>query len=138
MFQKLTGNVQGPLDVRGAIEIDGTLHGGAVVTGTLDLRGTCDGPLEVRLDGHADVEGIVLGDVHARGGKLRLRGIIDGRLGVKPEADVLFAVGTILNGRRLEQDGSFTPVGQSGTFSIPDDAPMMRPQADGNWVPAAD
>lgn len=136
MFEKLTGDVAGPLEVKGALAIDGTLHGGAVVTGTLDFRGTCAGPLEVRLDGHADVEGVVRGDVHARGGKLRLRGIIDGRLGVKDGADVLVAVGTVLNGRRLEEDGSFTPIGERGVFSIPDDAPMMRPQADGNWVPA--
>jgi hypothetical protein len=136
VFEKLTGDVQGPLDVKGAVEIDGTLHGGAVVTGTLDLRGTCLGPLEVRLDGHADIEGVVRGDVHARGGKLRLRGIVDGRLGVKEGADVLFAVGTILNGRQLEADGSFSPVPKQGKFSIADDAPMMRPQPDGSWVPA--
>jgi hypothetical protein len=137
MFQKISGDVQGPLDVKGALEIEGAVHGGAVVTGTLDLIGTCHGPLEVRLDGHADVEAVIHGDVHARGGKLRFRGIIDGRLGVKPEADVLVAVGTILNGRRLEQDGTFTPVEGPFSFSIPDDAPMMRPQADGSWAPAA-
>ena len=137
MFQKLTGDVQGPLEVKGALEIDGTLHGGAVVTGTLDLRGTCNGPIEVRLEGSADVEAVVHGDVHARGGKLRFRGIIDGRLGVKEEADVLVAVGTVLNGRRLESDGSFTPISGQGSFQIPDDAPMMRPQQDGNWTPAS-
>ena len=135
MFEKLTGDVQGPLEVKGAVEIDGTLHGGAVVTGTLDLRGTCDGPLEVRLDGHADVEGVVHGDVHVRGGKLRIRGIIDGRLGIKEGADVLVAVGTLLNGRRLEADGSFTPMSGQGTFRIEDDAPMLRPQPEGNWTP---
>jgi len=137
MFQKISGDVQGPLDVKGALEIEGTVHGGAIVTGTLDLIGTCHGPIEVRLDGHADVEAVIHGDVHARGGTLRFRGIIDGRLGVKPEADVLVAVGTILNGRRLEQDGTFTPVEGPFSFSIPDDAPMMRPQADGSWAPAA-
>jgi cytoskeletal protein CcmA (bactofilin family) len=137
VFQKLTGDVQGPLEVKGALEIDGTLHGGAVVTGTLDLRGTCNGPIEVRLEGSADVEAVVHGDVHARGGKLRFRGIIDGRLGVKEEADVLVAVGTVLNGRRLESDGSFTPISGQGSFQIPDDAPMMRPQQDGNWTPAS-
>ena len=137
MFQKLTGDVQGPLDVKGALEIDGTLHGGAVVTGTLDLRGTCHGPIEVRLEGHADIDGVVHGDVHARGGRLRFRGILDGRLGFKPEADVLFAVGTVLNGRQLQADGSFAPLDSSGHFKIPDDAPMMRPDAEGNWSPAS-
>ena len=137
MFKKVTGHVQGPLEVNGALEIEGTLHGGATVTGKLDLIGTCNGPLEVRLDGHADVEAVVHGDVHARGGKLRFRGIIDGRLGMKPEADVLFAVGSILNGRQLEEDGSWTPVQGPFQFNIPDDAPMMRPQPDGTWVPAA-
>jgi cytoskeletal protein CcmA (bactofilin family) len=137
VFDKLTGDVQGPIEVKGGLEIDGTLHGGAVVTGTLDLHGTILGPLEVRLDGHADVEGIVRGDVHARGGKLRLRGVVEGRLGVKEGADVLFAVGSVLNGRRLEADGSFTTVEKAGKYSIPDDAPMMRPQADGAWVLAS-
>jgi cytoskeletal protein CcmA (bactofilin family) len=137
MFQKVTGDVEGPLEVKGALEIDGTLHGGAIVTGMLDLQGTCHGPLEVRMDGHADVEGVVHGDIHARGGKLRFRGILAGRLGVKPEADVLFAVGSILNGRRLEEDGSWTPVEGPFRFNIPDDAPMMRPVSDGTWVPAA-
>ena len=136
MFDKLTGDVQGPLEVKGGLEIDGTLHGGAVVTGTLDLHGTILGPLEVRLDGHADVEGIVRGDVHARGGKLRLRGIVDGRLGVKEGADVLVAVGTILNGRQLQPDGSVVQVPQQGRFSIAEDAPLMRPQPEGAWVPA--
>jgi cytoskeletal protein CcmA (bactofilin family) len=137
VFKKLTGDVQGPLEVNGALEIDGTLHGGAVVTGTLDLRGACNGPLEVLLDGHADVEAVVHGDVHVRSGKLRIRGIIEGRLGIKPGADVLVAAGTILNGRRLEADGSFTPVEGRAQFSIPDDAPMLRPEADGPWAPAA-
>src|SRR3954468_17397206 len=136
MFQKISGDVQGPLDVKGALEIEGTVHGGAVVTGTLDLIGTCHGPLEGRLDGHADVEAVIHGDVHARGGKLRLRGIIDGRLGVKPEADVLVAVGTVLNGRRLEADGSFSEIEGPSKFTIAEDAPMMRPQSDGNWTPA--
>lgn len=136
MFEKLTGDVQGPLDVRGALEIEGTLHGGAVVTGTLDFQGTCHGPIEVRLDGHADIDGIVHGDIHARGGRLRLRGVIDGRLGVKEGADVLVAVGTVLNGRQLEADGSFAALKGEGKFTIPDDAPMMRPKPDGSWVPA--
>ena len=134
MFKKLTGDVQGPLEVKGALQIDGTVHGGAVVTGTLDLHGTIVGPLEVRLDGHADIEGIVHGDVHARSGKLRFRGIIDGRLGVKEGADVLVAVGTVLNGRQLEADGSFTPMEPKTTFNIADEAPMMRPQPDGSWA----
>ncbi|RBY86562.1 polymer-forming cytoskeletal protein [Blastococcus sp. TF02A-30] len=136
MFKKLTGHVQGPLAVNGALEIEGTLHGGATVTGQLTLTGTCNGPIEVRLDGQADVSAVVNGDVHVRGGKLRFRGIIDGLLGIKPEADVLFAVGTILNGRRLEEDGSWTPVRGPVRFNIPEDAPMMRAQPDGSWVPA--
>ena len=134
MLEKLTGDVQGPLEVKGALQIDGTVHGGAIVTGRLDLRGTCEGPLEVRLDGQADVEGVVHGDVHARGGTLRLRGIIDGRLGIKEGADVLVAVGTVLNGRQLGADGAFTPMEPETTFNIADDAPMMRPRPDGSWV----
>lgn len=137
MFEKLTGDVQGPLQVKGALEIEGTLHGGAVVTGTLDLRGTCNGPLEVRLDGHADIEGMVNGDVHAHGGRVRLRGIVAGVLRGKPGADVQFAVGTVLNGRRLETDGTFTPAPGPLQFSIADDALMMRLQADGSWTPVA-
>src|SRR3954452_17249473 len=78
MLQKLTGDVQGPLEVTGSVEINGTLHGGAVVTGQLALDGTCNGPIEVRLDGRADVDSVVHGDVHARGGTLRIRGVIDG------------------------------------------------------------
>ncbi|MCV2488584.1 hypothetical protein OF117_04340 [Geodermatophilus sp. YIM 151500] len=136
MLQKLTGDVQGPLDVRGALSVEGTIHGGAVVTGRLELRGTCQGPLEVRLDGQADVNAIVNGDVHARGGILRLRGVVNGRLGVKEGADVLVAVGTVLNGRRLEADGTFTQLQGKGTFSISDDAPMMRPRENGNWTSA--
>ena len=134
MFEKLTGDVQGPLEVKGAVQIDGTVHGGAVVTGTLDLHGTCDGPLEVRLDGYADVEGIIRGDVHARGGKLRVRGIIDGRLGLKEGADVLISVGTILNGKQLQDDGTFMSVPRGTRFSIPDGAAMYRPREDGNWT----
>ncbi|OMQ15641.1 hypothetical protein A7K94_0208065 [Modestobacter sp. VKM Ac-2676] len=134
MFEKLTGDVQGPMEIKGAIEIDGTLHGGAIVIGQLDLRGTCNGPLEIRLDGSADVDGIVHGDVHARGGKLRIRGIIDGRLGVKDGADVLVAVGTVLKGRQLQADGTFTELSGQGSFRIEDDAPMMRPQTEGNWT----
>ena len=134
MFEKLSGVVQGPLEVKGALQIDGTVHGGALVTGTLDLHGEIVGPLEIRLDGYADVEGVVHGDVHARSGKLRFRGIIDGKLGFKEGADVLLAVGTVLNGRRLEADGSFTPMEPKTTFAIADDAPMMRPQSDGSWA----
>jgi len=136
MLQKLTGDVQGPLEVTGSVEINGTLHGGAVVTGQLALDGTCNGPIEVRLDGRADVNGIVHGDVHARGGTLRIRGIIDGRLGVRDGADVLVASGTVLNGRQLQDDGTFAALPRQGNFSIPADAPMWRPQEDGNWTRA--
>ncbi len=135
MFETLTGDVQGPLDVTGLVRIDGTLHGGAVVTGRLELAGTCHGPIEIRLDGQADIAAVVHGDVHARGGRLRFRGILDGRLGVK-DADVAFAVGSVLNGRRLESDGSFSPVEGPGRFEIPQDAPMLRPTENGNWTPA--
>ncbi|NEK57224.1 hypothetical protein GCU56_04965 [Geodermatophilus sabuli] len=135
MFEKLTGDVQGPLEVNGALEIDGTLHGGADVTGTLDLRGACYGPLQVRLDGHADVEAVVHGDVLAHSGRLRLRGIVEGILNARPEADVRFAVGTILNGRQLQADGSFVPVEGPFRLNIPDDAVMMRLQPDATWAP---
>jgi cytoskeletal protein CcmA (bactofilin family) len=134
-LEKFTGDVQGPLEVKTSVQIDGTVFGGAIVTGQFALNGTCDGPLEVLLDGQADVTGIVKGDVHVRGGKLRFRGIIDGRLGVKEGADVLVSVGTILNGRQLREDGSFVPVASKGRFSIPDDATRLRPQTQGNWTP---
>jgi hypothetical protein len=137
MFKKVTGDIQGPLEVKGALEIEGTLHGGATVYGKLDLIGTCHGPITVLFDGHADIEAVVHGDVHARGGKLRLRGVIDGRLGIKPEADVLLAAGTIINGRQLQADGTLTEVQGPFKFSVPDDAPMLRPQPDGSWAPAA-
>src|SRR5215218_2280935 len=136
MFETLTGDVQGPLEVKGAIKVQGTLHGGAVVTGRLELDGTCRGPIEVRLDGQADVRGIIEGDVHARGGKLRLSGVVRGKLGIKEGADVLVAVGTVLNGRQLQADGSFAPLPGAGEYRIPQDAPMMRPNENGNWTPA--
>jgi cytoskeletal protein CcmA (bactofilin family) len=135
MFETLTGDVQGPLEVKGLVKVDGTLHGGAVVTGRLELEGTCHGPIEIRLDGRADIAAVVHGDIHARGGTLRFRGILDGRLGVK-DADVAFAAGSVLNGRRLEADGSFTPLAGSGEFTIPGEAPMLRPNDNGNWTPA--
>jgi cytoskeletal protein CcmA (bactofilin family) len=135
VFEKLTGDVEGPLDVTGSVEISGTLRGGAVVTGQLDFQGTCHGTIEVRLDGHADVDGIVHGDVFARSGKLRLRGIVEGKLGVKEGADVLVAAGTVLNGRQLQTDGTFTQLAGQGSFRIEDDAPMLRPQPEGNWEP---
>ncbi len=106
-----------------------------MVTGQLDLIGTCNGPIEVRLDGHADIEAVVRGNVLARGGTLRLRGILEGVLGAEPGADVQLAVGTIVNGRRLEADGTFTPVEGSFGFNIPDDAQMMRLQSDATWTP---
>ncbi|MGY1838260.1 MULTISPECIES: hypothetical protein [unclassified Modestobacter] len=134
--QQLTGDVQGPLEVTGSVAIKGTLHGGAVVTGQLDLDGTVNGPIEVRLDGRADIKAIVHGDVHARGGTLRISGIIDGRLGVKEGADVQVAVGTVLNGRQLLPDGTFTQLSGHGQFRIPEDAAMLRPQEDGAWIPA--
>ncbi|SFL93157.1 polymer-forming cytoskeletal protein [Geodermatophilus ruber] len=138
MFETLTGDIQGPLEVRGMVKVDGTVRGGAIVSnGRLELRGKVQGPLEVRLDGQADVAAIVEGDVHARGGTLVFRGIITGRLGVKPGADVQVAVGTVLNGRRLEADGSFTQLQPPIELSIRGDAPMMRPQEDGSWAPAA-
>ncbi|WNV74766.1 hypothetical protein [Geodermatophilus sp. DSM 44513] len=137
MFQTLTGDVQGPLEVSSLVKVDGTVHGGALVTGgRLELRGTVQGPLEIRLDGQADVVAVVNGDVHARGGTLVFRGVINGRLGVKPGADVQVAVGTVLNGRRLEADGSFTQLQGPGELTIREDAPMMRPQEDGTWTPA--
>ena len=136
MFETLTGDVQGPLDVKGVVKIDGTVHGGAVVTGRLELNGTCRGPLEVRLDGQADVRGIVEGDVHARGGQLRVRGVVTGKLGVKEGADVLVAVGTVLNGRQLLPDGSFNPLPGAGEYRIPKDAAMLRPNQSGPWTPA--
>jgi hypothetical protein len=103
MFETLTGDVQGPLEVKGAVKIQGTLHGGAVVTGSLELDGTCLGPIEVRLDGHADV---------------------------------LVAVGTVLNGRQLLPDGSFVPLAGPGEYRIPRDAGMLRPTENGLWAPA--
>jgi hypothetical protein len=135
VFETLTGDVQGPLEVKGAVTIDGTLHGGAVVTGRLQLNGTCNGPIEIRLDGQAEVNAVVHGDMHARGGKLRFRGVLDGRLGVK-DADVAFAVGSVLNGRQLNADGSFSALEGKGKFSIPADAPLLRPNENGNWTPA--
>src|SRR4051794_17473794 len=137
MFETLTGDVQGPLEVKGAVKVQGTVHGGAVVTGRLELDGTCQGPLEVRLDGQADVRGIVEGDVHARGGRLRLSGVVKGKLGVKDGADVLVAVGTVLNGRQLLPDGSFAPLPGAGEYRIPRDAAMLRPNESGPWTPAA-
>jgi hypothetical protein len=116
VFETLTGDVQGPLEVKGAVTIDGTLHGGAVVTGRLQLNGTCNGPIEIRLDGQAEVNAVVHGDVHARGGKLRFRGV--------------------LNGRQLNADGSFSALEGKGKFSIPADAPLLRPNENGNWTPA--
>jgi hypothetical protein len=136
MFETLTGDVQGPLEVKGAVKLKGTLHGGAVVTGRFELDGTSRGPIEILLDGQADVRGIVQGDVHARGGKLRLSGIVQGRLGIKEGADVLVAVGTVLNGRQLQHDGSFAPLPDTGEFRIAKDAPMMRPNENGNWTTA--
>ncbi len=135
MFQTLTGDVQGPLEVTGLVKIDGTLHGGATVTGRLELTGTCHGDLMVLLDGQADVRGIVEGDVHARGGKLRLSGVVKGRLGVKEGADVGVAIGTVLNGRQLLPDGSFTELPGAGEYRIPRDVAMLRPNAAGNWTP---
>jgi cytoskeletal protein CcmA (bactofilin family) len=138
VFQTLTGDVQGPLEVRSLVKVDGTVHGGVVVTGgRLELDGTCRGPLEVRLDGQADVHGIVDGDVHARGGTLRLSGVVKGKLGVKEGADVLVAVGTVLNGRQLLPDGSFAPLPGAGEYRIPRDAAMLRPNESGPWTPAA-
>ncbi|MPQ99780.1 hypothetical protein GB931_18025 [Modestobacter sp. I12A-02628] len=138
MFDKITGDVMGPLEIKGGLEINGTLHGGAVVTGQLDMIGIVDGPLEVRLDGHADVEAIVKGDVHIRSGRLRMRGIIEGRLGAKPgSADVQLAVGTVINGRRLEADGTFTPMQPGTEFSFPDDVAMMALQPDASWARVA-
>ena len=134
MLETLTGDVQGPLEVKGAVKIDGTLHGGAVVTGRLELRGTCHGPIEIRLDGQADIAAVVHGDLHARGGRVVFRGILDGRLGVK-DGDVAFAVGSVLNGRRLEADGSFVELAGPGEFTISEDAPLLRPAENGNWTP---
>jgi cytoskeletal protein CcmA (bactofilin family) len=136
VFQTLTGDVQGPLEVHSAVKVDGTVHGGVVVTGgRLELDGTCRGSLEVRLDGQAEVHGIVEGDVHARGGKLRLSGVVKGKLGVKEGADVLVAVGTVLNGRQLLPDGSFNPLPGPGDYHIPKDAAMLRPNQSGPWTP---
>jgi cytoskeletal protein CcmA (bactofilin family) len=136
VFQTPTGDVQGPLEVRSLVKVDGTVHGGVIVTGgRFELDGTCRGPLEVRLDGQADVHGIVEGDVHARGGRLRLSGVVKGRLGVKDGADVLVAVGTVLNGRQLLPDGSFAPLPGAGDYYIPKDAAMLRPNESGPWTP---
>jgi cytoskeletal protein CcmA (bactofilin family) len=136
MFETLTGDVQGPLEVKGALKVQGTLHGGAVVTGRFELDGTSRGPIEVRLDGQAEIRGIVEGDVHARGGTLRLSGVVQGKLGIKEGADVLVAVGTVLNGRQLQHDGSFSALPGAGEYRIAKDAPMMRPNENGNWTPA--
>lgn len=136
MFETLTGDVQGPLEVKGAVKVQGTLHGGAVVTGRFEFDGTCRGPIEVRLDGQAEVRGVVEGDVHARGGSLRLSGVVQGKLGIKEGADVLVAVGSVLNGRQLQADGSFAPLPGGGEYRIPRDAPMLRPVENGNWAPA--
>ncbi len=135
MFETLTGDVQGPLEVKGAVKVQGTLHGGAVVTGRLELDGTSRGPIEVLLDGQAEIHGVVEGDVHARGGTLRLSGAVHGRLGIKAGADVLMAVGTVLNGRQLQADGSFAPLTGAGEYRIPRDAAMLRPTENGNWTP---
>jgi len=135
MFEKVTGDVMGPLEVRGSLEIEGTLHGGACVYGQFDMAGVVEGPIEVRLDGHADLEAIVNGDVHVRSGKFRMRGIINGLLGAKPGADVQVAVGTIINGRRLELDGTFTPVEPGINFSFDENVTMMQMQPDASWTP---
>ena len=51
-----------------------------------------------------------------------LRGVVRGRLGVKDGADVLVAVGTVLNGRQLLPDGSFVPLAGPGEYRIAADA----------------
>ena len=58
------------------------------------------------------------------------------RLGVKDGADVLVAVGTVLNGRQLLPDGSFVPLAGPGEYRIAADAGMLRPTQNGLWAPA--
>lgn len=133
MFEKLTGDVEGPVEVHGELEIAGTLRGGAMVFGTLDLTGVVEGPIVVREAGHADIEAVVHGDVHVDGGKLTLRGIIAGRLGATPQADVQLAAGSVVNGRRLQYDGTFAEVDMDIPFGFTDDVTMFRLQPDATW-----
>lgn len=134
VLEKLTGNVEGPLLVDGELEIEGTLHGDAQVSGWLDLIGTCEGSIEVLEGGHADVEAAVHGDVRVQGGILRLRGVVSGTLAARRGADVALAVGTIVGGRQLRADGEFVFVQPPVEVQFADDAPMLWLTDQGTWT----
>src|SRR3954453_10899158 len=67
-----------------AAEVAGAVHGGVAVTGRLKLDGALVGPLEVRLDGQADVAASVNGDVQADGPAWR--GTCSGQAGSQASA----------------------------------------------------
>lgn len=75
-------------EIRGNLEIDddftllGMVTGNITVLdgGTLELNGTCHRDLIVEKGATVSLNGTVKGNVHNRGGRLEVYGIIDGRL----------------------------------------------------------
>lgn len=134
MFQELTGDIAGPIEVPGALTVRGTVHGDIAVTGRLDLSGRCTGSLAVQLEGQAVVDALIEGQVHVRGGSLRFRGVIGTGLGARPGTDVRLAVGTVINGQSLQGDGSWAPAPTGVPIEFPVDVVELQFQSDGTWM----
>ena len=67
-------HVSDALCLQGMVTGDTAVGPGAV----LELLGTCCGNLTIEADGAARIDGIVVGNIENRGGKLTVRGVVNG------------------------------------------------------------
>ncbi|HEX7998576.1 MAG TPA: polymer-forming cytoskeletal protein [Pyrinomonadaceae bacterium] len=76
------GEVRGNLEIKDEFTLLGTAKGNINVRdgGVLELNGTCEGDLILEEGSTVRLNGTVNGDVYNRGGKLKVYGIIKGRL----------------------------------------------------------
>ncbi len=79
-MQVIAGQIEAPLTVEGALEVQGIVLGSITVlpAAHLVLRGICRGSVRIAESGVAQLWGIVEGDVSNEGGEVDVFGIVEG------------------------------------------------------------
>jgi cytoskeletal protein CcmA (bactofilin family) len=99
-MQVIAGHIDGPLVVRTALEVRGTVTGQVTVLpdAHLVLRGVCKGNVIISDGARAELWGIVEGDVGNQGGNVSIFGIVEGQL-VRGEGETHLSSDSIVRGR---------------------------------------
>lgn len=99
-MQVIAGRIDGPLVVRTALEVRGTVTGSVTVLpeAHLVLRGVCKGDVVISEGARAELWGIVEGDVGNQGGKVSIWGMIEGDL-IRGGGETHLSPDSILRGK---------------------------------------